>query len=87
MAAMNSFDPKICFDAWDQRPPQSRKLFTFDNEEMGWWIADYLPNEEFAEYQPRAWHLAGLEFYRPFVTHSMFLPPAPERTNYERPLG
>ena len=84
---MNSFDPTICFDAWEHSPPQNRKLLAFDSEEMGWWIADYLPDEQIAEYQPRAWLLAGVEFYQPFVTHWMFLPPAPERSNSDRLLG
>ena len=87
MARMNSFDPKICFDAWESPPPRNRKVLAFDNEEMGWWIADYFPDNEIPEYQPRSWHFAGLEFYQPFVTYWMFLPPAPERTNSERPLG
>ena len=77
MAAMNSFDPKICFNAWESPPPEKRHLLAYDQEEMGWWLAQYFPSEDDPSYQPDSWHLPGLEFFKPHITHWMYLPPAP----------
>jgi hypothetical protein len=84
---MNSFDPTICFDAWEVAPPPNRHVLAFDDGEMGWWLAQYFPDEDESAYQPHCWHLVGLDFFKPHVTHWMFLPPAPQRANSDRLLG
>ena len=59
-------------------PPADVNVLVQD-QELGWWQAKYLPEEDDPRYQPDAWELVGLDGWKGEVTHWMPMPPTKPR--------
>lgn len=60
-------------------PPPAGVNVLAQTDELGWWQAIYLPDQDNPAYQPEAWEFVGLDGFSDEVIDWMPLPPRKPR--------